>query len=88
MADNEDTKIVDRLNDWLLERCRSSLKKVSRYAGGRSKSTTAVWMSVANYLPRDDFTDMVRFTPWAEPLRVQLFMRSENEMLFTDKLRR
>src|SRR4051812_16229166 len=87
-GEDEDVGIVERLNEWLLERCRASFKKVSKYSGGRSKPRTAVWMTVANYLPRDDFAALVRSAAWSEPLRVQLYYRSESEMTFTDMTRR
>lgn len=84
VCDEQDSMYVPKLDSFLLDKCRVQLRNVSRAAGGRKRPESAVFMTVANYLPHDEFMQLVDALPFAAPQRVQLFLRTDKELLFSE----
>lgn len=79
-----DISFVDgALNDWLRDQCNASLRQVSRYAGGRHKSTNIIYMGVFNYLPIDEFIAKVNGLPWRDMAGVMVFLKSAHATEYT-----
>lgn len=60
------------------------LKRVDQHAGGGKVFTSPVWMGAINYLDLDDFIDGLKKGVWKEPEHVQLFIRKEDDDLFSE----
>ena len=75
---------VEAINVWLEEQGKGELKQVDDFAGGRKSIQAMVFMGAFNYLCIPEFVAAVGAAPWQDEERVQLFIKNEEENIFTD----
>lgn len=60
------------------------LLRVDEHAGGNKAFTSPVWLGAINRLDLDVFIDSLKKGLWKEPERLQLFVRKEDDSLFSE----
>lgn len=79
---------VEFIDAWLAENHRGG---TLAYVGDRSNGGKAleceVWVGGFNYLDVQGLIEVVRAAPWDNPDCVQLFVKEQEDDLFTERLR-
>lgn len=78
--------IVDAVNSWLFERRHAPLCRLDQYAGGGKVFTESVYLGAFNHLDVDGLVELVRSLPWRYPESVQLLVKGEDDIRFTERL--
>jgi hypothetical protein len=79
---------VDEINKWLLENdtraYRIGLKNVWQYAGGDKNLETDIYTAAFNHLDIEAFKQCVFSQDWMEPESVQLYIKGQEDDVFTE----
>ncbi len=74
--------VVWPLSDWLYDQSRSTLRRISKYSGGRHKPNSLVFMTTVNHLDRAAFIELVDNVHWKRKTHVQVWLKSGNANIF------
>lgn len=74
--------VVLPISDWLYDQNRSTLRRVSKYSGGRHKPNSLVFMTTVNHLDREAFIELVDNVHWKRKTSVQVWLKSGSANIF------
>lgn len=74
--------VVLPLSDWLYDHNRSTLRRISKYSGGRHKPNSLVFMTTVNHLDREAFIELVDNVHWKRKAHVQVWLKSGKANIF------
>lgn len=84
VGDGRSIPPVDSVNDWLMSEYQGQMRLVSKYAGGRARARSLLYMGAFNHLDHEGFMHHLSRQPWKLPKTIQVWMRAQNENVFTE----